>query len=340
MSSTYYIKPYKGHSKATTSLIEKNAKLVIRKEVGSQNQEAVVGLEKQYRWLENLPAESRPYFPQVLDKYEGAHYFAYDMSFFELPTLDDLWFSGLMGTQEIIETMEKALELYFGKLYNLRSNPTPSDYVEKILIGRTLERISETERRSGTYKSFVKNPTFSLNSKKIKNARTLLAKITNDYAQQLSPGSLGLAHGDLTFANILTDGTNIVFIDPRGDAYNTFLYDLGKLYTSFVELWEALKTQNLRISIKGHKVSSTFPKKIRPHLETNDAEKEEMFWEVCARFPEVTKEKNWRGKITFCAGLQLIGNGPFTLHNRGAKYAILNYLTGAKLLEKAITDYL
>ncbi len=337
MTSTTYLKKFSGHSKALTSLIEKDGQLRVRKEIQTTSREDILVLEKQCTWLMKVPTHSRKYFPYVIEYHKSKHYFSYDMSFFDLPSLSDLWFSGLISTQEVEKILKNMLHTYIHDLYLSQSFTTQSDYVRETLIQRTFERIQQAEALSAQFKHFNRQKEYIFNGERIRNAQTLLEIIKKQQARY-QPETMGIAHGDLSFANILTDGDQIIFIDPRGDMHNTLLYDLAKLYTSFVELWEIMKEREITIHLKKNSIQSNFH--LPTHLEHDAKKFENILWDIYAEIPFITKEQNWKTKIILYAGIQLIANCTFTLHRRGISYTKLTYATGLKLLERAVAHSL
>ncbi len=333
MANTLYIKQFNGHSKATTSLIEKDSVLRVRKEVRGRSVDELFSLERQFNWLQKLPAQSQPYFPKVFDYYKSSLYFSYDMSFYNLPSLSDLWLSGLVSYDELLVILSDVLSIYFQSVYPASDEPSHDGHVLDFIRNTTLPRISQTEDMSDEFKRFNSYDTFLLNGQRIRNARYILTKILQNH-KAFEPVSFGRAHGDLSLANILSDSKQIILIDPRGDTHNTYLYDLGKLYTSCIELWEVIKEKEIDIRI--HQNSLTSNVSSSTNAVVDQEKQEELLWNFFEKHIPIEKEPKWKDKILLFAGLQLIGNCTFTLHRRGLKYTILTYLTGLKILERLL----
>lgn len=332
MVTVYYLEKFEGHSLATTTLIEKNGHLMVRKEASGNQALAIPKLQEQFEWMQNLPAQFSRFFPKVEASHTGHEYFSYDMKYYPLPSLADLFHSGLFDEADLLKLLKKIVAFITNELFQYHIQPAPKDFLSTEGIPKLLHRITEAEKMSPEFAAFNKHAVFEFNGKKIRNGTALLRSFSEKNRQRrFTPEKLGFVHGDLTFGNILTNGKRFVLIDPRGDQYNTLFYDLAKLYQSMVCLLEPLMKGAFRVTIKGKVVNATF-KQNYPRQRINPR----VFFDFLSTYPLIAKEPYWQEKILFFAAAHFIGAVPFRLNDGGFPVAVHAYLSGLEILESLL----
>lgn len=336
MSRTYFIKELVGHSLAKTYLIEKDGKLLVRKRAEVVGGLGAEKLEAQYLWLKNLPRNFKDKFPEVVSFEKRNGYFSYDMEYYELPSLGDLFHSGLIGPEETYNLLEKIFFYCFNKLFQSRAVPGTQNYLEEKILSKLEKRIEMSQHISKDFNEFNKNKIFWFNGKKVRNFRAILEILRGKkFHDVLNPTLLGTVHGDLTFSNVLTDGTRFILIDPQGEDCHAVFYDLAKTYQSMVKNLEPLMDGKIDIELHKNVATSSYLEK---GTEISQSYEKGFYDLVETRAVIVSTERYWREKTLFFAGAHFIGAVPFRLNDGGIETGALAYLTGLELLETLINS--
>jgi hypothetical protein len=335
MATVYYLEQFEGHSLATTTLIEKNGQLLVRKEAAGTQALAIPKLQEQCEWMQNLPSQFRRFFPKIIAAHTGHEYFSYDMRYHPLPSLADLFHSGLFDKTDLLQLLEKIIAFTAHNFFPHQTQSVPKDFFLTEGVQKLLKRIAEAEKMSPEFAKFNKHAFFTFNEKKVRSGSALLRFFSEKtWQHRLTPEILGFTHGDLTFGNILTNGKTFVLIDPRGDQYNTLFYDLAKLYQSMVCSLEPVMNGAFRVTIKGNQVNTAF-KKNHPGQNLSS----EVFFDFLSAYPVITKEPHWKEKILFFAAAHFIGAVPFRLNDGGFPVATHAYLCGLEILESLLEKH-
>lgn len=182
-------------------------------------------LEKMYReyaWFQNAPISMQRRLPKVYN-YLGDLLCTsgYVMERVNLPTIRDL-FVYLDNSKELWDRIsDDALKL-LGEFEQCSTKISAVSYWDSVY--------SKTQSRLRDVKNIPEE---------------FLSKFRDELDLISEFDLLTFYHGDLCFSNMFYDeGTgNIKLIDPRGEYYGSFLYDLAKLNHSFAGLYDIVDTE-------------------------------------------------------------------------------------------------
>jgi len=199
-------------------------------------------------WFAQIPLPLKLYTPALLglnkrdSDFSGANYQLEYL--YLLPLSDLLVFSRLREDYwQIIYNAISTMLVEFGRYSPDCISQGMLDNVNKLYLGKTLERLSE----------FSKQTKFDVHLKKVGlvNDRCFsLVEIANESSQFIQPAQINdisIVHGDLCFSNLLFDNRAelIKCIDPRGinsdgelSLFGDRRYDLAKLYHSVIGLYD------------------------------------------------------------------------------------------------------
>ncbi len=150
-------------------------------------------------WMSNLPSELRNFVPEIfnINVNEGS----YSMEKIISPSLRDIF-------------------LFFDKSYEV--------WVKIFTkISQFITECKKTEKNG-----YFWNQIIDKNYLRIKNENEFLSFFDNKIKSSKHFKKISFFHGDLTFSNIFYDLQNdkLNFIDPMGDFYGHWIYDISKLY--------------------------------------------------------------------------------------------------------------
>lgn len=330
-----YIKNFSGHSLAKTSLIQNGNTMFVRKEVSDTDELGIAKLEKQYQWLSDIFESFPATFPRVLSSRKDKAYFAYHMEYSPWQSLSDLVRFGHIDAHNAQNIISSVASFCFENLFYARTSSIPhKNYIFSEIILKLKKRIEKSELISKEFKEFNEAPIFCFNGRTIRNSRQVFDSFQDrNVLKQLKPQMLGCVHGDLTFANILTDGKAFLLIDPRGEGADSYFYDIGKLYQSMACDLEGMLRKEHEVMIKQNGLVHSFSKS-----QNNPPMNEDEFFSFWKEKPYISAEPNWKAKILFFAAAHFIGAVPFRLYAKDLETAILFYVQGLDLLERVIRD--
>jgi len=154
---------------------------------------------KEAMWMSNLPSDIKHLAPKILN----------------INILD-----GSYSMEKIVSPSLRDIFLFFDKSY---------DVWTKIFfqIGKFVDHCKKTEK-----KGFFWNQIIEKNHFRVKNEKEFLINFDDKIRKNKHFNKISFFHGDLTFNNIFYDLQNdkLNFIDPMGDFYGHWLYDVSKLY--------------------------------------------------------------------------------------------------------------
>lgn len=177
--------------------VDKNG-LIISKSSENSNK-----IFREYSWLKNIPIELQPFAVRTFDcSWEP---FSYNMESIPHPTLREyMLFLGTDSFDDFLNQIKDFIEI--------ERNYIGPDFFDTIL------------EKTQTRMQKIFHP------EQIKKISSLLYNI-----RDIINGTSSIMHGDLVASNIFFDENSceIKVIDPNGELYGSFLYDLAKLNQSF-----------------------------------------------------------------------------------------------------------
>ncbi len=237
LSNSYY----RSISKLTTQRFFNSlniTKYSLRKSSADKNKMAA-----ESNWIESLPIPMRHYAPVVWDKGETEEFGYYEIEYFFLPSLANLFVFG-KNNLEIWEEIIDACVEYLNDEVNYRpyEPQNQANQNDKLYSVKSLKRLEEYSVQSG----ISLDKSWKINGIEIPSLSQILVELENHISKK-DIRFATLMHGDPCFSNILYDfkSKSIKVIDPRGidldgnlSIYGDFRYDVGKLSHSVLGLYD------------------------------------------------------------------------------------------------------
>lgn len=324
------IKEFSGGSMAKTLLVEKNGVKAVRKVASMKDDLGASKLEAQWNWLFNFGADNSNMLPYVGFFVSTSELAYYDMEYIEMETFKDLLINNEVDSSELV--LDKILWAGSKIAKPLQIDvPQDNSYIVEKHLNKMVERCKDLERFD-----FYNVDTININGKSYKNLHVLIKEIKQDnlLLELLRPKCWFRSHGDFTFQNILTDGSDVKVIDPRGEGPDSIYYDISKLLQSTYAKYDLLYEGNYSAWTDGR--TDTINYKINENVEKFDSIYEELrelipyyyelddeYWELIAKF--------------FCAS-HMISMTPFRLKENGAITAIC-YAVGIEILNEVLGEW-
>ncbi len=194
-------------------------------------------------WMISLPTPLKHYAPAVWDRGEEGDKGYYEIEFYFLSSLANLFVFGKNKPYVWEEIIDACVE-YLNDEVNFK--PENPEYFamqnDKLYSAKTLKRLEEYSEQSGIRldKEWV------INGSKVPSLKEIINEIEPLISKQ-DYRFATLMHGDSCFSNILYDfkSKTIKVIDPRGldldgnmSIYGDFRYDVGKLAHSVIGMYD------------------------------------------------------------------------------------------------------
>jgi hypothetical protein len=194
-------------------------------------------------WIESLPKSMKHYAPAVFNYGEDKNSGFYEIEYYFLPTLSNLFVFGKNEPyiwEEIINACVEYLndEFQFKPLFPkeiaLQNN--------KLYLAKTLKRLHDYEMQA----NISLNVPWVFNGIKTPSLKSIITEVELMISKEDTRFAT-LMHGDLCFSNIFYDfkSKSIKVIDPRGvdfggnlSIYGDFRYDVGKLGHSVLGMYD------------------------------------------------------------------------------------------------------
>jgi choline kinase len=341
------LRPLIGGSFADTRIISK----VVRKSTNVVRKEAVVGRDKladEIKWINNLPPDIKPYFPNILNYKIEKKKAWYEMEYYNLQTFRSLLLSKTINKEQGAYILKTMLRLLFLK-FNKRICASTGDYAKKVHLRRVIDRIISSAQKSPIIEEVINSRHIFINGKKYLNLPAILRMIEKDdiLLKKLEPPFLCMVHGDLHFDNFTVDVNqmpliNFIFLDPRGldNTYN-YDYDLSKLWFSLNGKYDLTHEGKFELDYQFEK--GDFVSKIK----YTDVEMFKIFDYLHSEIkkflytiPVLKKDKNWEIRTMFGEIAHYCSNMPFHIKgNKKENLAIAIYLRGVKLANEFAAKY-
>ena len=179
---------------------------------------------REYCWYKSSPKKIKRFLPSVYDsdftfEYGSARYFMERIDYLTLREIYLFDSNDLQLWSEIIDKLFNVVDVF---LHSTNQTTPSSVSFFKDILKRTEERLASVDKILPV--GFV-----STFEKQFQSTNT----------------SLHFYHGDLCFSNVFYDLSTkrIKLIDPRGEYYGSFKYDLAKLTHSFLGLYDLVDSE-------------------------------------------------------------------------------------------------
>lgn len=222
------------------------------------------GREKLLReidFIQDLPNDLKNYFPKVIDKKITGKIIFYSMPYYtDLMTISKYMQNISVPVKKILSDLKKIMYFTQNFIYCRNINKVPINYVNNVHFNRVNNSIKILAKMED-YKKLISDKNITLNGEMLTNARKLLSIIESDshHSKLIKPQSLTLFHGNFHTANILTNFTKFIFIDPRGEKVGSCDYDYSKLICHFLIRYDEILEGHfsLRKTNAGYFLSTT-----------------------------------------------------------------------------------
>ncbi len=239
LSNSYY----RSISRMTTQRVFNSIKVTrygLRK---SSNDKRKMAAEA--NWIESLPVVMKHYAPVIWDKGEEGEKGYYEIEYYFLSSLANLFVFGRMQTEVWKEIINACVE-YLNDESNFYPHQMDKETIafqnNKLYAPKTLERLTEYAEKSGV----SLDERWRINNQETPSLREIVTETDSEIAKNATQ-FVTLMHGDFCFSNILYDfkSKTIKVIDPRGldldgnlNVYGDFRYDVAKLSHSILGMYD------------------------------------------------------------------------------------------------------
>lgn len=237
LSNSYY----RSISKLTTQRVF-NAMNVTRYSVRKSSKDKRK-IAAESNWIESLPAQMKHYAPTVWDRGEEGDMGYYEIEYYFLPTLANLFVFG-QNKSYVWEGIIDACVEYLNDEARFRPEDLELKALQNDMLysAKTVKRLDDYARQSGVS---LDTP-WKVNGVTTPSLVDIIADIEH-YISKQDTRFVAIMHGDLCFSNILYDfkSKTIKVIDPRGldidgnmSVYGDFRYDVAKLAHSIIGMYD------------------------------------------------------------------------------------------------------
>lgn len=321
---------------AKTFLIRKDGTLRVRKEIDDSN--SILGMEKfqkQLDWLLALDDDVTPFFPKIIEHDTDGNYAYYDMTYYPMPTLSDYVISTGKFDRQIQDIVLQTLRICAKINREVQTDRDGELYLKRNHLGKMLDRCRLVLERDATFRSFFHADGLYINGKGYSNLTRIVDKIRNDrdLLHLLAPRTWHRSHGDFTFQNILTDGTDLRIIDPRGGDTDTVYYDIGKILQSCHGKYDLLYEGNYTCGYVEE----------NPSIEYKIIRHEDVFNRIYTLVSESIPtffglDDHWRIRALFYEGSHFISMVPFR-YVEGLEITLVCYAIGIQILNEVLYEW-
>lgn len=213
-------------------------------------------MKAEANWLSSLPTPMKHYAPSVWDSGEKCGRGYYEIEYYFLSSIANLFVFGRNNVQVWKEIVDACCD-YLNDEYQVKAENSQHTAVQNDMLyaEKTMSRLEE----------YVKSSTISLLKKWIINGVEVpslkeIVKYTDNMISKQDERFATLMHGDPCFSNILYDfkSKTIKVLDPRGiDSqgnvciYGDFRYDVAKLAHSILGMYDFIIGGRFKYSEKG-----------------------------------------------------------------------------------------
>lgn len=348
MTKIEVLDTFKGGSMATTFLIKKGDKTLVRKVVSTKTDLGSSKLMKQFDWLKKLRHnESIVNVERMFNigqcpitKVESAWY---DMEVVEGKDLIDYLLELEKFDKKVIEDFVRVGSEIAEKVSYTSEEPD-KDYVTKQHLLKIISRNSADPMHA----LFNSDTPITINGKKYqKHGMEQIEELlyNEEFKKFFAPNCVHNSHGDYTLQNaIIGSNGKLTIIDPRGEGPDTIFYDISKIYQSLHGKYDLISRGDYCVDIstfnciyyefdwdREQKLDEYFNyvKKLIPqyyNFKTGNKEVDEHL------------EKNWDLITRFYEASHFLSMTPFRI-KESLESAIICYAIGTEILNKVVEDY-
>jgi uncharacterized protein (TIRG00374 family) len=236
----------RGGSHATTILGWSRGKEVIRKVSLKAHSSK---LADQCNWLRSRSMICE--IPKIIAEGRSSQAYWFDMEYANgyKPFFDWLHSCSRDDAEKLIF---QAIQLLEKKIHVLKAKKSDPKLLYSYSSEKILMKLEDTARISPVIRQLREYDYIEVNSRKLENVDSLLDKILNDDQMKadLFVFNESELHGDFTVDNLLTDGENIILLDPNGEnQISDPIVDFAKLLQSLHSGYEFLcKVESAEVS--------------------------------------------------------------------------------------------
>lgn len=249
----FIIKQYlSGGSKSRVMLIERDGRLLVRKEERGDPSKEYVKLVDEINFLRQLPDKAKKHFVALgefhIANKEGITW--YEMPYYpkeEWMTLENLIIKGMITPEQTISVIDRILRsLIKDGLYEPLKITDKKEYVRKLITKKLQARMGDASEKSKEFAQIL-GRSMVINGEEYPPLLGMLDAVVVAVGESLAPDQLYRIHGDLFPENILVnykdliskkEGTNSILLDPKGgDSGYDIYYELAKLGESIIGLY-------------------------------------------------------------------------------------------------------
>lgn len=232
---------YRSISKLTTQRVFNSMKVTrysVRKSSKDKNK-----MYAEANWILSVPTLMKHYVPALWDKGENDDKGFYEIEYYFLPTLANLFVFGKIKSYVWKEIIDACVQFLNDEAMFTPDNKDliaiQNDY---LYYNKTIKRLQQYSLKSG----ISLDTPFRINGIDVPSIRDIVNEIEPLISKKDSR-FVSLMHGDPCFSNILYDfkSKSIKVIDPRGidskgniSIYGDFRYDVAKLAHSIIGLYD------------------------------------------------------------------------------------------------------
>lgn len=317
-------------SKTSRIVREDENDILVRKESISEGEEK---LKDEINWIINLDEISKKHFPKIVRHNINVQRTFYEMAYYDIPSLRTLILNGKLSVDDTAGWLKKILDFYFNNICTCEISDVGDNYIKNTHLKKCFQRLIEASKKVFEFKQVIEYDYIWVNGKKLLNILPIVNTIFNSIEMQqiLLPKHLCRTHGDLHFDNILIDlqEENFIMVDPRGTTNYDVYYDIGKIYHSCHSYYDLIHTGNFEIEFSGNSANYQM-----------NAEKEKIYVEIyetlrglLTDYKSIKDEVNWEIKARFAEAAHMSSVIPFQLKMDGKEdIALMCYARGVELL--------
>lgn len=237
ISNTYY----RSISKMTTQRVFNSMKVTrysVRKSSKDKRK-----MDAEANWILSLPHQMKHYAPALWDKGEDEERGFYEIEYYFLSSLANLFVFGKNKPYVWDEIISACVEFLNDEAqFKPKDAETIARHNDQLYSAKTLQRLYTYSQQSGIS---LERP-FRINGIEVPSIRQIIDEIEPMLTKEDTRFAT-LMHGDPCFSNILYDfkSKSIKVIDPRGldnegnlCIYGDFRYDVGKLAHSIIGMYD------------------------------------------------------------------------------------------------------
>lgn len=208
---------------------------VVRKSSDDSNK-----MHDEAAWLENVPANIKPFTARLIDKKENSYTIEYEYA----PTLSELFVFSSIGKKTWNTILNSCFDFLSICRTHSASDLSGSDILKRLAIDKTYERLTQYSNMTG----FDIEKPLIFNGKQAPSLKTIADEMIA-HINLSSHHHASVMHGDFCLSNILYNSRarRIRIIDPRGyipgkgsSIFGDLRYDLAKLWHSFGGLYDLI----------------------------------------------------------------------------------------------------